>query len=125
MKKYMELPAGYTALSEDEMTYTSGGSAVGGVVTVVGVAVLASSYVWGISQAKDWLSVSSNRKGNLFTVLGRASDALSEDMSKSPSNFLRDTVAAGTEEMPMRSPISMEVSEQKISTVRNMGQERL
>ena len=39
MKKYMELPAGYTALSEDEMTYTSGGSAVGGVVTVVGVAV--------------------------------------------------------------------------------------
>ena len=84
MKKYMELPAGYTALSEDEMTYTSG------------VAVLASSYVWGISQAKDWLSVSSNRKGNLFTVLGRASDALSEDMSKSPSNFLRDTVAAGT-----------------------------
>ena len=96
MKKYMELPAGYTALSEDEMTYTSGGSAVGGVVTVVGVAVLASSYVWGISQAKDWLSVSSNRKGNLFTVLGRASDALSEDMSKSPSNFLRDTVAAGT-----------------------------
>ena len=67
-----------------------------GVVTVVGVAVLASSYVWGISQAKDWLSVSSNRKGNLFTVLGRASDALSEDMSKSPSNFLRDTVAAGT-----------------------------
>ena len=59
MKKYMELPAGYTALSEDEMTYTSGGSAVGGVVTVVGVAVLASSYVWGISQAKDWLSVSS------------------------------------------------------------------
>ena len=93
MKKYMELPAGYTALSEDEMTYTSGGSAVGGVVTV---AVLASSYVWGISQAKDWLSVSSNRKGNLFTVLGRASDALSNDMSKSPSNFLRDTVAAGT-----------------------------
>ena len=73
-----------------------GGSAVGGVVTVVGVAVLASSYVWGISQAKDWLSVSSNRKGNLFTVLGRASDALSNDMSKSPSNFLRDTVAAGT-----------------------------
>ena len=63
MKKYMELPAGYTALSEDEMTYTSGGSAVGGVVTVVGVAVLASSYVWGISQAKDWLSVSSNQIG--------------------------------------------------------------
>ena len=96
MKKYMELPADYAVLSDDEMTYTTGGSAVGGVVTIVGVAVLASSYVWGISQAKDWLSVSSNRKGNLFTVLGRASDALSEDMSKSRAHFLRDTVAAGT-----------------------------
>ena len=30
-----------------------------------------------------------------------------------------------SEEMPMRSPISMELSKQKISTVRNMGQERL
>ena len=96
MKKYMELPAGYTALSEDEMTYTSGGSAVGGVVTVVGVAVLASSYVWGIGQARTWLQQEGNKDGNFFTVLGRASDALSEDMSKSPSNFLRDTVAAGT-----------------------------
>ena len=27
-----------------------------------------------------------------------------------------------SEEMPMRSPISMELSKQKISTVRNMGQ---
>ena len=50
MKKYMELPADYAVLSDDEMTYTTGGSAVGGVVTIVGVAVLASSYVWGISQ---------------------------------------------------------------------------
>ena len=96
MTNKLNLPASYAVMNEEEMTYTSGGSAVGGVVTVVGVAVLASSYVWGISQAKDWLSVSSNRKGNLFTVLGRASGALSEDMSKSPSNFLRDTVAAGT-----------------------------
>lgn len=39
MKKYMELPADYAVLSDDEMTYTTGGSAVGGVVTIVGVAV--------------------------------------------------------------------------------------
>ena len=96
MKKYRELPAGDTALSEDEMTYTSGGSAGGGVVTVVGVAVLASSYVWGISQARDWLSVDSNRRGNPLTVMGRAMDAISDDMSKSPSNFLRDVVSTGT-----------------------------
>ena len=38
MKKYMELPADYAVLSDDEMTYTTGGSAVGGIVTIVGVA---------------------------------------------------------------------------------------
>ena len=79
-----------------EIPSTSGGSAVGGVVTVVGVAVLASSYVWGISQARDWLSVDSNRRGNPLTVMGRAMDAISDDMSKSPSNFLRDVVSTGT-----------------------------
>ena len=96
MKKYMELPADYAVLSEDEMTYTAGGSsAAGTIISIAGVAVLASSYVWGISQAKDWLSVKSNREGNLFTVIGRASDAIGEDMAKSPSNFLRDAVSTG------------------------------
>ena len=96
MKKYMELPADDAVLSDDEMTYTTGGSAVGGIVTIVGVAVLASSYVWGISQARDWLSVDSNRRGNPLTVMGRAMDAIGDDMSKSPSNFLRDVVSTGT-----------------------------
>ena len=96
MTNKLNLPASYAVMNEEEMTYTQGGSALGAAATVVGAVVLGSSYLWGISQAKDWLSVSRNRKGNLFTVLGRASDALSEDMSKSPSNFLRDTVAAGT-----------------------------
>ena len=80
MKKYMELPADYAVLSDDEMTYTTGGSAVGGIVTIAGVAVLASSYVWGIP----------------LTVMGRAMDAIGNDMSKSPSNFLRDLVSTGT-----------------------------
>lgn len=94
MKKYMELPAEYAVLSEDEMTYTSGGSdAAGAIITVVGVAVLASSYIWGISQARDWMSVSSNRKGNVFTIIGRASDDIAKDMSKSASNCLRDAVS--------------------------------
>ena len=96
MKKYMELPADYAALSDDEMTYTTGGSAVGGVVTIVGVAVLASSYVWGISQARDWLSVDSNRRATSSPLWAVQCDAISDDMSKSPSNFLRDMVATGT-----------------------------
>ena len=55
-----------------------------------------SSYVWGISQARDWLSVASNRRGNPLTVMGRAMDDIGDDMSKSPSNFLRDVVSTGT-----------------------------
>ena len=49
-----------------------------------------------LSQARDWLSVASNRRGNPLTVMGRAMDAISDDMSKSPSNFLRDVVSTGT-----------------------------
>ena len=96
MKKYMELPADYSEMCIRDRTYTTGGSAVGGIVTIAGVAVLASSYVWGISQARDWLSVDSNRRGNPLTVMGRAMDAIGDDMSKSPSNFLRDIVSTGT-----------------------------
>ena len=49
-----------------------------------------------LSQARDWLSVDSNRRGNPLTVMGRAMDAIGDDMSKSPSNFLRDVVSTGT-----------------------------
>ena len=52
MKKYMELPADYAVLSDDEMTYTTGGSAVGGIVTIVGVAVLAPRSVSGSSSVQ-------------------------------------------------------------------------
>ena len=93
MKKYMELPADYAVLSDDEMTYTTGGSAVGGIVTIVGVAVLASSYVWGIGQARTWLQQEGNRDGNFFTVMGRATDAIAADMGKSAGNFVRDAVS--------------------------------
>ena len=89
MKKYMELPADYAVLSDDEMTYTTGGSAVGGIVTIVGVAVLASSYVWGISQARDWLSVDSNRRGNPLTVMGQLIQLL-------PSSFSGDSAKQST-----------------------------
>ena len=46
MKKYMELPADYAVLSDDEMTYTTGGSAVGGVVTIVGVTLFPPVRWW-------------------------------------------------------------------------------
>jgi len=93
MTKNLNLPAEYAVLTNEEMTYTEGGGAFGAAASVVGAVVLGSSYIWGISQAKEWLSSKSNRKGNILTVAGRASDAIAADMSKSASNFLRDAVS--------------------------------
>lgn len=99
MKK-MNYPADYAVLSNEEMTYTAGGGAVDSaagiastVATVVGAVVLASSYVWGIKQARTWLQQDGNKDGNFFTVLGRATDAIVSDMGKSASNFVRDAVS--------------------------------
>ena len=102
MKK-MNYPADYAVLSNEEMTYTTGGGTIddaAGIATtaatVVGAVVLASSYVWGIGQARTWLQQESNRDGNFFTVLGRATDAIAADMGKSASNVVRDAVSATT-----------------------------
>lgn len=95
----LKLPAGYAVLSNDEMTYTEGGGSSGafGVLgmaaTAVGAVVLASSYVWGIGQARTWVRTESNQEGNIFTVIGRAIDDLGSDMAVSPSNFVRDAVS--------------------------------
>ena len=40
MKKYMELPADYAVLSDDEMTYTTGGIAFGGTSLLIVVGVI-------------------------------------------------------------------------------------
>ena len=99
MKK-MNYPADYAVLSNEEMTYTTGGGAVDDAAslattaaTVVGAVVLASSYIWGIKQARTWLQQDGNKDGNFFTVMGRATDALAADMGKSAGNFVRDAVS--------------------------------
>ena len=96
MMKKMNYPADYAVLSNEEMTYTTGGGAVDDAAslattaaTVVGAVVLASSYIWGIKQARTWLQ----QDGNFFTVMGRATDALAADMGKSAGNFVRDAVS--------------------------------
>ena len=103
MMKKVNYPADYAVLSNEEMTYTTGGGAVDSAAsiaataataaTVVGTVVLASSYIWGIKQARTWLQQDGNKDGNFFTVLGRATDALAADMGKSASNFVRDAVS--------------------------------
>ena len=96
MKQDLNLPADYAVLSDNEMTYTQGGGVFTAGATAVGTGVLAASYAWGIQQTRDWLKQPGNKKGNIFTVYGRALDALSADMKKSSSNFLRDGVSALT-----------------------------
>ena len=115
MKQDLNLPADYAVLSDNEMTYTQGGGVFTTLLglytagaTAVGTGVLAASYAWGIQQTRDWLKQPGNKEGNIFTVYGRALDALSlvedgrvrhalsADMKKSSSNFLRDGVSALT-----------------------------
>ena len=100
MKQDLHLPADYAVLSDNEMTYTQGGGVISTLLglystgaTIVGTGVLAASYAWGIQQTRDWLKQPGNKEGNVFTVYGRALDALSADMKKSSSNFLRDAVS--------------------------------
>ena len=103
MKQNLNLPADYAVLTDNEMTYTQGGGVAstllglyGAGATIVGTGVLASSYIWGIQQTRSWLKQPGNKEGNIFTVYGRARDALSADMKQSSSNFLRDSVSAAT-----------------------------
>ena len=80
MKNELKMPAHCAVVSEDEMTYVEGGSyldALSTAATVVGAVVLGASYVWGIGTARSWLNQKENRKGNVFTVIGRARDVVS------------------------------------------------
>lgn len=101
MTQNLNFPANYAALTNEEMTYTEGGSLsalafLQGTATVVGALVLGSSFIWGVSQIKNWLDEPDNTDGNFFTVAGRAIDDIGEDMSQSPANCLRDLVAITT-----------------------------
>ncbi len=96
----LHLPAGYALLSSEEMTYTEGGGIIStlliGTSSFLGFGVLGSSYLWGIQQARNWMQEDGNSSGNVFTVLGRALDAIKDDMDQSPSNRLRDTISSAT-----------------------------
>ena len=103
MKQNLDLPADYAVLTDNEMTYTQGGGVISTLMglysagaTIVGTGVLASSYIWGIQQTRSWLKQPGNKEGNIFSVYGRALDALGADMKQSSSNFLRDGVSALT-----------------------------
>ena len=90
MMKKMNYPADYAVLSNEEMTYTTGGGAVDDAAslattaaTVVGAVVLASSYIWGIKQARTWLQQDGNKDGNFFTVFRDLKHAFIGDVVRS------------------------------------------
>ena len=85
MNTNLNLPAGYTVLSEEEMTYTEGGSAI-----LTGLVAVTSTIGFGVLAQPD------NKQGNFFTVLGRAFDDIGADMKQSASNALRDGVSVAT-----------------------------
>lgn len=115
MTQNLNFPTRYASLTDEEMTYTEGGSLsawtfLQGTATVVGALVLGSSFIWGVSQAKNWLSDPKNRKGNIFDTISRAMDDIHKDMSESPANFLRDSVAIATMVTVVAIPVSMAIS---------------
>lgn len=76
MEMTVRMPANYNVMSEDEMTYTTGGAAAD-VVTVAGAAVsiVAGVYavystLWGITGARNWLAA--NKGSDLMTTLDKA-----------------------------------------------------
>lgn len=115
MTQNLNLPANFTPLTNEEMTYTEGGSLsawafLQGTATVVGALVLGSSFIWGVSQVRNWLDEPDNTDGNFFTVAGRAIDDIGEDMSQSPANFLRDIVSIATMVTVVAVPVGAAIS---------------
>lgn len=104
MKQDLHLPADYAVLSDNEMTYTQGGGVFTTLLGLYTAGATASGHrrtgcqlrLGASSRPVTWLKQPGNKKGNIFTVYGRALDALSADMKKSSSNFLRDGVSALT-----------------------------
>ena len=89
MEKMM-MPAYYNVLSTEEMTYTEGGA--NATMTEALLCWLIPPYGWfrGVTAVRDY------RRKNPNTWTETGLDALTADMQKSSSNFIRDGVSALT-----------------------------
>ena len=89
MEKMM-MPAYYNVLSTEEMTYTEGGA--NATMTEALLCWLIPPYGWfrGVTAVRDY------RRKNPNTWTEKGLDALTADMQKSSSNFIRDGVSALT-----------------------------
>ena len=95
MENTLHLPKHYSPMSEQEMTYTSGGAVtISDLGLMAAFSVAAYSYVWGLNNSRRWLRANKKRPGSTFQILNRAFDAVLEDMSKSIWNTLWDGFTA-------------------------------
>ena len=69
MENKMMMPACYSVMTEDEMTYTSGGDAgtAYAVGWVIGTTISIANMVWGIGKSREWIQ--KNKKGKSVTEL--------------------------------------------------------
>lgn len=83
METMMRMPACCGVLSEEEMTYTTGGAmdSVGGVLTAVVVGVSAVNYLVGAVQARNWYN--KNKGRGIFELIGKSMDDLINYSEKS------------------------------------------
>lgn len=95
MENTLHLPKSYSPLSEQEMTYTSGGAVTTyDLGALIGFSISLYSYVWGVSNSRRWLRENQKRPGSLGQTLNRAFDAVLNDMSKSLWHTIRDAYTA-------------------------------
>lgn len=91
MEMTMRLPSNYNILSEEEMTYTNGGSDTAEVIgSIIGIGIVGwyvYNYVDCIIMARHWY------KENKGANIGTAVSAFGDFMTSSAGNFFRGVCA--------------------------------
>lgn len=99
MENKMLMPANYCVMTEEEMTYTSGGDEydaavafVGGVYLfsfALGVAAVAD-YIWGVAVSRNWIAENkkdeNNNNRSVGELFNKGMNDLSQYMGKSFGN---------------------------------------
>ena len=101
MEMTVRMPANYNLMTEDEMTYTTGGADAGSVAALIsgGISLAVSGlllYNW-IDQllgARRWYAA--NKSGNLGTDLEKGVDAWVDYTTSSVVNCIRSICATST-----------------------------
>lgn len=95
MENKMLMPANYSAMAEEELTYTTGGSVggvLGSVTYLAAGALYVYNYAWGLNQTRNWLK--KNKTGNVFKTAAKAADAGMDYVSASLINSVRGVITA-------------------------------